>query len=77
MLPGAISGMRVISGSTHTVSVVVPWETKPSVRRRKICFKCPVPNTILNQNRQRCFACLQRGVSNNKVRLKFFQRHRL
>ncbi|MFS7987371.1 hypothetical protein Hanom_Chr11g01021751 [Helianthus anomalus] len=50
--------MGVISGSTHTVPVVVPWETEPSERRRGICFKGSVLNTCLNHNRQRYFAFL-------------------
>ncbi|MFS8000579.1 hypothetical protein Hanom_Chr12g01180061 [Helianthus anomalus] len=50
--------MRVISGSTYTVPVVVPWETEPSERRGGICFKGSVLNTCLNQNCQRYFACL-------------------
>ncbi|MFS8000905.1 hypothetical protein Hanom_Chr13g01184051 [Helianthus anomalus] len=54
--------MRVISGSTQTVPVVVPWETEPSERRRGICFKGSVLNTCLNQNRQQfCLSCC--GVS--------------
>ncbi|MFS8009491.1 hypothetical protein Hanom_Chr14g01285411 [Helianthus anomalus] len=54
--------MRVISGSTHTVPVVVPWETEPFERRREICFKRSVLNTCLNQNRQQfCLSCS--GVS--------------
>ncbi|MFS7905207.1 hypothetical protein Hanom_Chr01g00044971 [Helianthus anomalus] len=54
--------MRVISGSTHIVPVVVPWETEPSERTRKICCKGSVLNMCLNQNRQQiCLSCS--GVS--------------
>ncbi|MFS8030025.1 hypothetical protein Hanom_Chr17g01529251 [Helianthus anomalus] len=61
--------MRVISGSTHTVPVVVPWETEPSESRRGICFKGSVLNTCLSQNRQQfCLSCS--GVSIWNVRLK-------
>ncbi|KAJ0481898.1 hypothetical protein HanRHA438_Chr13g0606191 [Helianthus annuus] len=51
MLPGVTSGTSAISDSTTTASVVVPWETEPSERRRGICFKGNVLNTYLNQNR--------------------------
>ena len=76
IIPGVISGASVISGSTHTVPVVVPWETEPSERRREICFKGPVSNTILNQNRQRFLLVLQRRFEHEGV-AKAFQRRRL
>ncbi|MFS8001493.1 hypothetical protein Hanom_Chr13g01191001 [Helianthus anomalus] len=69
-ISGVISGVRVISDSAYTVPVVVLWETESSERRREICFKGPVSNTILTQNRQQfCVSCS--GVSIWKVRLKF------
>ncbi|MFS7938556.1 hypothetical protein Hanom_Chr05g00441101 [Helianthus anomalus] len=66
IIPGVTSGTSAISDSTTTASVVVPWETEPSERRRGICFKRSVLNTCLHQNRQQfCLSCS--GVSGGPI----------